>query len=46
MVVAERYTRDELRRAFLTAGFADVTFRQFPWRYFWLNRANYVVEAR
>jgi hypothetical protein len=43
---AERYTREELRRAFQAAGFEDVTFRRFPWRYFWLNRANYVVEAR
>jgi SAM-dependent methyltransferase len=43
---AERYTREELRRAFHAAGFEDVTFRQFPWRYFWLNRANHVVEAR
>jgi 2-polyprenyl-3-methyl-5-hydroxy-6-metoxy-1,4-benzoquinol methylase len=43
---AERYTREELRRAFQAAGFEDLTFRQFPWRYFWLNRANHVVEAR
>jgi cyclopropane fatty-acyl-phospholipid synthase-like methyltransferase len=43
---AERYTREELRLAFQAAGFQDVKFRRFPWRYFWLNRANYVVEAR
>jgi cyclopropane fatty-acyl-phospholipid synthase-like methyltransferase len=43
---AERYTEDELRRAFQAAGFEDLTFQHFPWRYFWLNRANYVVEAR
>jgi cyclopropane fatty-acyl-phospholipid synthase-like methyltransferase len=42
---AERYTREELRRAFRQAGFQDPIFRRFPWRYFWLNRANYVVEA-
>jgi ubiquinone/menaquinone biosynthesis C-methylase UbiE len=42
---AERYTREELRRAFRQAGFQDPVFRRFPWRYFWLNRANYVVEA-
>jgi cyclopropane fatty-acyl-phospholipid synthase-like methyltransferase len=42
---AERYTREELRRAFRQAGFQDPVFRRFPWRYFWLNRANHVVEA-
>ena len=42
---AERYTEDELRRAFAEAGFRNLVFRRFPWRYFWLNRANYVVEA-
>ena len=42
---AERYTREELRRAFRQAGFQDPAFRRFPWRYFWLNRANHVVEA-
>jgi ubiquinone/menaquinone biosynthesis C-methylase UbiE len=42
---AERYSREELRLAFRAAGFERLTFRRFPWRYFWLNRANYVVEA-
>jgi SAM-dependent methyltransferase len=42
---AERYTREELRHAFEQAGFHNPVFRRFPWRYFWLNRANYVVEA-
>jgi SAM-dependent methyltransferase len=42
---AERYSREELRLAFQAAGFEDLTFRRFPWRYFWLNRANFVVEA-
>jgi cyclopropane fatty-acyl-phospholipid synthase-like methyltransferase len=42
---AERYTKKELLRAFPEAGFQNQTFRRFPWRYFWLNRANYIVEA-
>lgn len=42
---AERYTKDELLRTLAVAGFRDPVFRPFPWRYFWLNRANYVVEA-
>jgi SAM-dependent methyltransferase len=42
---AERYTSEELRRAFRQAGFQDPVFRRFPRRYFWLNRANYVVET-
>jgi SAM-dependent methyltransferase len=42
---AERYAKDELRRAFAEAGFRNPIFRLFPWRCFWLNRANYVVEA-
>ncbi len=42
---AERYMREELRRAFEQAGFQDPVFWRFPRRYFWLNRANYVVEA-
>jgi SAM-dependent methyltransferase len=41
----KRYSREELRRVFQAAGFEDLTFRRFPWRYFWLNRANLVVEA-
>jgi SAM-dependent methyltransferase len=42
---AERYTRDELQRAFQSARFESLAFRRFPWRYGWLNRANYVIEA-
>ena len=42
---AERYTKNELLRAFAEAGFRNAVFERFPWRYFWLNRANYVVEA-
>ncbi|HYG98340.1 MAG TPA: class I SAM-dependent methyltransferase [Terriglobales bacterium] len=43
---ATSYARDELQRAFKRAGFEEVEFRHFPIRYFWLNRANHVVEAR
>jgi cyclopropane fatty-acyl-phospholipid synthase-like methyltransferase len=42
---AERYTKHELLQAFREAGYPNLTFRQFPLRYFWLNRANYLVEA-
>jgi SAM-dependent methyltransferase len=42
---AERYTKDELLRPFAEAGFRDPVFRRFPWCYFRLNRANYIVEA-
>jgi len=42
---AERYTKKELLAAFKKAGFRDPTFLTFPWRYFWLNRASYVVAA-
>ena len=42
---AERYTKNELLRAFAEAGFRNALFERFPSRYFWLNRANYVVEA-
>ena len=42
---AERYTKNALLRAFAEAGFRNFVFERFPWRYFWLNRANYVVEA-
>lgn len=43
---AQRYTKYELLRALEEAGFRDPVFRRFPWRYFWLNRGSYVVEAR
>ena len=42
---AERYTKNELLGAFSAAGFQNPIFRPFPWRYFWLNRANYVLEC-
>ncbi len=42
---AERYTKNELLRAFERAGLQDPVFRKFPWRYFWLNRGSHVVEA-
>ena len=42
---AERYTKKELLLAFETAGFRDPSFLTFPWPYFWLNRASYVVAA-
>jgi len=42
---AERYTKDELVRAFDEGGFRTPIFQRFPWRYQWLNRANHVVEA-
>jgi cyclopropane fatty-acyl-phospholipid synthase-like methyltransferase len=43
---AERYTKNELLRAFEEAGFQDPAFLRFPMRYIWLNRATYAVEAR
>ncbi len=43
---AERYTEDELLGALAAAEFRDPAFRRFPWRYFWLNRASHVIEAR
>ena len=42
---AERHTKNELLHAFAEAGFRNSVFERSPWRYFWLNRANYVVEA-
>jgi cyclopropane fatty-acyl-phospholipid synthase-like methyltransferase len=42
---AERYTKQQLLRDFAEGGFRNPIFRRFPRRYFWLNRANYVVEA-
>jgi hypothetical protein len=43
---AERYTKNELLRAFKEAVFQDPSFLLFPLRYTWLNRATYAVEAR
>jgi cyclopropane fatty-acyl-phospholipid synthase-like methyltransferase len=42
---ANRYTKNELLRAFDEGGFRTPIFQRFSWRYAWLNRANYVVEA-
>ncbi len=42
---AERYMKNELLRAFEEAGFEYPRFLRFPWRYGWLNRATYAVEA-
>lgn len=42
---AHRYGRRTLASAFAAAGFVGVRFVRFPWRYGWLNRANYVVIA-
>jgi SAM-dependent methyltransferase len=42
---AHRYTEQELRKAFDCAGFSQLRLLRFPVRYFWLNRANYVVVA-
>lgn len=42
---AERYTKPELLKALSQAGFRNPVFRRFPARYFWLNRANHVVQA-
>lgn len=42
---AHRYTREELREAFISAGFRDVTFRRYPYSYFWQNLWGYVVEG-
>ena len=39
---AERYRKEELAEAFRI----DLQWLRFPWRYFWLNRANYIVVAR
>ena len=43
---AERYTKNELLRAFEEANLQDPSFVRFPWRYAWLNRATFAVEAR
>jgi SAM-dependent methyltransferase len=43
---AERYTKNELLQAFAEAEFRDPAFQRFPWRYFWLNRASYVIKAQ
>jgi cyclopropane fatty-acyl-phospholipid synthase-like methyltransferase len=43
---AERYTKKELLQAVGEAGFRNPNFCRFPRRYFWRNRANYIVVAR
>jgi SAM-dependent methyltransferase len=43
---ANRYTREELREAFISAGFREATFRRFPYSYFWQNLWGYIVEGR
>lgn len=43
---AERYSADELAKAFAQAGFGSLQFLRFPLRYGWLNRANHVVVAQ
>ena len=43
---AARYSRKELREAFATAGFGDLTFIRFPFRYFWQSVSNHVVLAK
>jgi len=42
---AYRYTREELREAFVAAGFSDVVFRRFPYRYFWQNYGGHIIEG-
>lgn len=43
---ARRYSRRDLQGAFAAAGFRNVVFRRFPFRYFWLNTANYAVVGK
>jgi ubiquinone/menaquinone biosynthesis C-methylase UbiE len=43
---AARYSREELRKAFATAGFRSLVFSRFPFRYGWHNLSNHVVVAR
>jgi cyclopropane fatty-acyl-phospholipid synthase-like methyltransferase len=43
---ARRYSRRDLQGAFAAAGFRNVRFNQFPFRYCWLNTANYAVVAK
>ena len=42
---AGRYSREELREAFATAGFRSLVFRRFPFRYCWHSLSNHVVMA-
>ena len=43
---AARYSRQELRETFAAAGFRDLVFSRFPFRYFWQNFSNHVVVAK
>src|SRR5262249_9680432 len=43
---AARYSRRELREAFASAGFRDLVFSRFPFRYFWQNFSNHVVVVK
>jgi cyclopropane fatty-acyl-phospholipid synthase-like methyltransferase len=43
---ANRYTREELREAFMAAGLRDVTFKRFPYAYFWQNLWAYILESQ
>lgn len=43
---AARYSRQELQEAFASAGFHDLRFIRFPFRYFWQNLPNHVVAAK
>ena len=43
---ANRYTRKELKEAFIASGFEDATFRKFPYSYFWQNHWAYILESR
>jgi 2-polyprenyl-3-methyl-5-hydroxy-6-metoxy-1,4-benzoquinol methylase len=42
---AARYSREELREGFATAGFRNLVFRRFPFRYCWQSLSNHVVMA-
>jgi len=43
---AARYSRRELRETFTAAGFRDLVFSRFPFRYFWQNLSNHVLVAK
>jgi len=40
------YTAEELREAFLAAGYSELAFHNFPLRYRYLNAWGHIVEAR
>ncbi|MBW2161812.1 MAG: methyltransferase domain-containing protein, partial [Deltaproteobacteria bacterium] len=43
---ANIYTRDELREIYREAGFDSITFRRFPWPFWYVNLWGLIVEAR